>query len=242
MLSGKTALVTGAGKGIGAAIALAYAKEGARLVLAARTKADLEAVAVECGKLAPGKEVNIFPVDLSTPAGVDSLASFVLEGGGCDVLVNNAGRVSDGNATQGDVDDWDRMMYLNVNGVMRLTRQLLPSMVEKKWGTLINMGSIAAIEGMSGTQAVYAASKHAIRGWTNSIYQDLRHHNIKVCLINPAFVNTPLVATMGHPNLLPERMIQPEDVAEVCLLPIRMTAGCVPSEVTLRLTLSAFKA
>merc|ERR1719446_1096439 len=100
---------------------------------------------------------------------------------------------------------------------MRLTRLLVPSMVQKKSGAVINMGSIAAIEGMSGTSAVYAASKHGLRGWNHSIYQGLRHENVKVVLINPAFVNTPLVS--GNENLIPERMIQPEDVAEVCMLP-----------------------
>mmetsp|Transcript_3338 Transcript_3338/g.5851 ORF Transcript_3338/g.5851 Transcript_3338/m.5851 type:complete len:97 (+) Transcript_3338:2-292(+) len=95
---------------------------------------------------------------------------------------------------------------------------------------------------MSGTQAAYAATKFGLRGWNHSIYQSLRHANIKVMLINPAFVNTPLVTGKDMDDrLLPERMIQPEDVAEVCLLPFRMSAGCVPSEVTLRLTLSAFK-
>lgn len=238
MLAGKTAVITGAGKGIGRAIALAYAKEGASLVLAARTLVDLEGLASQCAALSPNAKMNIFPVDLSAPKGVDDFANHVLEQcGGCDILVNNAGRLSSGNAAEGDADEWDAMMYLNLNGVMRLTRRLVPSMIERKSGTIINMGSIAAIEGMSGTSAVYAASKHGLRGWHNSIYTGLRHENIKVVLINPAFVNTPLVNE--KPNVIPDRMIQPEDVAEVCLLPFKMSPSCVPAEVTLRLTLSA---
>ncbi|CAE7935390.1 unnamed protein product, partial [Symbiodinium sp. KB8] len=187
-------------EGIGRAIALAYAKESSNLILAARTKVDLDEVATECSKV--GK-VRTFPVDLSNREGVDSLASFVDSFGGCDVLVNNAGRVSPGSASEGDVDDWDKMIYLNLNGVMRLTRRLIPNMAAKKWGALINLGSIAAIEGMSGSQAAYAATKHGLRGWNHSIYQGLRHDNIKVMLINPAFVNTPLVTGMGNENRSP---------------------------------------
>eukprot|EP00930_Biecheleria_cincta_P042921 TRINITY_DN29532_c0_g2_i1.p1 TRINITY_DN29532_c0_g2~~TRINITY_DN29532_c0_g2_i1.p1 ORF type:complete len:242 (+),score=41.14 TRINITY_DN29532_c0_g2_i1:74-799(+) len=240
MLKSKTVLITGAGKGIGRAVALAFAKEGASLVLAARTAKDLAEVAAECQALGQGGQVNIKAVDLSDATGVEELADFTLQTcGGCDILVNNAGRMSDGNASEGDPDDWDRMMYLNLNGVIRLTRRLVPKMIERQSGTIINMGSIAAIEGMSGKSAVYAASKHGLKGWNDSIYQGLRHQNIKVVLINPAFVNTPLV--VGDNRLIPERMIQPEDVAEVCMLPVKMSAGCVPSEVTLRLTLSAIQ-
>jgi NAD(P)-dependent dehydrogenase (short-subunit alcohol dehydrogenase family) len=204
--------------------------------------------------VAPAAGVKLFQVDLSGPLGVDALANFVMqECGGCDVLVNNSGTISKGNATEGTPDEWDKMIYLNLNGVMRLTRLLVPAMAERKRGAVINMGSIAAIEGMSGPSAAYAAAKHGLRGWNHSIYQTLRHDNIKaprirelvlprvyeVVLINPAFVNTGLVN--HNPNLIPERMIQPEDVAEVCMLPFRMSSGCVPSEVTLRLTLAAFK-
>jgi 3-oxoacyl-[acyl-carrier protein] reductase len=239
LLFGKTAVITGAGKGIGRAIALSYMKEGASVILAARTKADLESLASECAQLGPQERVKIFPVDLAEAKGVEDLATFVLDNGGCDVLVNNAGRGSPGNASAGDPDDWDKMIYLNLNGVMRLTRRLSKTMEDRKWGTVINMGSIAAIEGMSGTSAAYAAAKHGLRGWNHSIYQTLRHSNVKVVLINPAFVNTPLVDGFGmNDKLIKDRMIQPEDVAETCLLPFRMSAGCVPSEITLRLTLT----
>merc|ERR1712113_417512 len=106
-------------------------------------------------------------------------------------------------------------------------------------GTIINIGSIASIEGMSGAAAAYAAAKHGLRGWNNSLYGVLRHQNIKVMQINPAMVNTPMLST--NPNVIHTRMIQPEDLAEICMLPFRLTSGCVPSEVTLRLTLGAFK-
>merc|ERR1711865_102318 len=107
-------------------------------------------------------------------------------------------------------------------------------------GVIINIGSVAGVEPMSGTSAAYAAAKHGLRGWSTSTYQSLRHSNVKVCLISPAFVNTPLLSDVAD-GLIAARMIQPEDVAEVCLLPFRMSAASVPTEVTLRLTLSPFK-
>eukprot|EP00041_Stephanoeca_diplocostata_P030205 m.906979 g.906979 ORF g.906979 m.906979 type:complete len:242 (+) comp23710_c0_seq2:519-1244(+) len=239
LLAGKVCVVTGAGKGIGRAISLAYAREGAKLILAARTAADLESVKSLC----PNPDiVSTIAVDLSGPDGVDKLASEVLTQGGCDILVNNAGASVDGNALQGDVDKWDPLMYLNLNGPMRLTRALSQSIVDRGGGTIINMGSIAGIENMPGHLAVYAASKHGLRGWSTSIYNGLRHKNTKVMLINPAFVNTPLLSTSPIADkVIFENMIQPEDVAEVCLLPFRVGAACVPVEVTLRLTTAAMK-
>mmetsp|Transcript_91191 Transcript_91191/g.266948 ORF Transcript_91191/g.266948 Transcript_91191/m.266948 type:complete len:242 (-) Transcript_91191:44-769(-) len=238
MLAGQRALVTGAGRGIGRAVALCYARENARLMLAARSVEQLNEVAVEC-RAAGAPEVCIADCDLSTRAGVDALVQQTLQDGPIHILVNNAGAAVEGNATVGDPNEWDRMMFLNLNGPMRLTRSLVPSMVTTGYGVVINIGSIAGVEGMSGTSAAYAAAKHGLRGWSTSIYHSLRNSNVKVCLVSPAFVNTPLVA--HHENVIPERMIQPNDLAEVCLLPFRMSAACVPVEVTLRLTRSAFR-
>ena len=140
---------------------------------------------------------------------------------------------------------------------MRLTRLLVPKMkvfcggvgaretilsAESAMGVIINIGGIAGIESMSGAAAAFSASKHALVGWTRAIYSALRHDNIKVMLVNPAFVNTPMISTGPFKDqVIYENMIQPEDVASVCLLPFHVSAGCVPAEVTLRLALSATK-
>lgn len=240
MLRNKRVVITGAGRGIGEAIAKAYAIEGAKLILCARSKDQIQRVAVECEQLGADGFSDTPDIDLSTSEGVDQLAQLVNAAGGCDVLVNNAGCEVPGNATEGDVNDVDRMMYLNVNGPMRLTRLLAPYMVEKQSGVILNIGSIAAIEPMSGTWAAYAASKHALRGWSTSIYNSLRESNVKVMLINPAFVNTPMVC--DRPGVIPENMIQPKDVAEVALLPLRLSATCVPTEITLRLAQRGYAA
>jgi len=233
MLRNKRVVITGAGRGIGEAIAKAYAIEGARLILCARSKDQIQRVAVECEQLGADGFSDTPDIDLSCPEGVDSLVKIVNDAGGCDVLVNCANCEVPGNAAEGDLNEMERMMYLNFNCAMRLTRLLAPSMVEKRNGVIINIGSIASIEPMSGTSAAYAASKHALRGWSLSIYNSLQESNVKVMHINPAFANTALVAS--QPNAVADHMIQPKDVAEVALLPLRVSSTCVPTEITLRL-------
>ncbi|KAJ9446615.1 hypothetical protein DIPPA_70171 [Diplonema papillatum] len=235
MLAGKTALITGASKGIGKAIAQLYAKEGAKVIITARSADALK----EFKEKHPGVEVVCETCDLTDMKAVSALADkIVKEHGGVDILVNNAGVMSMGNAESGDVDEWETMLLVNVHAPMRLTRLLTGKMIAQKSGTIINLGSIAGIEPMSGGAAAYAASKHAISGWTRSIYTSMRLHNVKVMQICPAFVNTDMVNAF---NMNTERMIQPDDIAEVCMLPFKLSAGCVPCEVTLRLALPANK-
>lgn len=238
-ITGRWALITGAGSGIGEAIALAYAKKGLNLILVGRRQSALEAVAEKCKSLSSTVQCEVVSCDLTDSQAVDKLSADVIDKhGGVEVLVNNAGMGGDGGGTalQGDPDVWDKMFSLNVSAPMRLTRRLAPAMVERGQGIIVNMGSIAGTEPMT-ESAAYAASKYAMRGWSLSTWAKLRHFNIKVMLINPAFVNTPMVVKCGA---IPERMIQPDDIAQCALMPLTTSPGCVPREVTLHLTLSAF--
>mmetsp|Transcript_49243 Transcript_49243/g.125051 ORF Transcript_49243/g.125051 Transcript_49243/m.125051 type:complete len:528 (-) Transcript_49243:127-1710(-) len=239
VLNGKRVLVTGAGRGIGAAIARSYAEQGCQLILCARTREELESVAVRCEQVAGAcmTMVQVVTIDLTTPAGVDELVNHVQQLGGVDVLVNNAGMMAPGNAVEGDPDEIERMLYLNLHAAIQLTRRLVPSMAQNRYGGIINIGSVAAVEPGLGTSAAYAATKHAFRGWSNCLFHSLRCHNVKVLLVNPDYVNTRMVnQTEG---LIPHRMIQPSDIAQVSLMPFQLSSGCVPAEVTLRLTLRA---
>lgn len=238
LLQGKTCLITGANHGIGQAVAERFASEGAKLVLVARNQQLLDEVAGAC-RTKHNAECSTFAVDLTNGQALDKMCEEVNSTfGAVDVLVNNAGMGVTGTPLDGDPDAWEKMMSLNTLAPMRLTRRLSPAMVERKSGCIINIGSVAAVEPMTSSCA-YAATKWGIRGWSLSCYQALRHHNVKVMLINPAFVNTPMV--QGRDNLQYDRMIQPEDIAEVAMLPFRTTGGCVPEEITLRLSLSAYK-
>lgn len=235
---GGWALVTGAGRGIGAAVARMLARHGYRLALTARTPEQLQAVAADCEANGAPK-TRVYPADLTQPRAVDELAEAVLQDvEAVDVLVNNAGMGVRGTASEGDPDAWERMLALNLSAPMRLTRRLSEPMVERELGTIINIGSIAAIEGMTNSGA-YAASKHGLRGWSSSTYRHLRGYGIKVTLINPAFVETELVAARAGVRF--DRMLRPQDVAQAAELAITSSPMCCPEEITLRLTRYAYE-
>lgn len=238
-LVGQVALVTGASRGIGRAIARALAREGATLELVARSEAALAETAALCVKDgAPA--ANTHAADLSDGASIDALCEVLLATHGCvDVLVNNAGVFASGHALDGDPDDWERAMQLNVAAPMRLTRRLAPAMHAAERGLILNLGSIAAIEGMTDV-GVYAATKHALRGWSRSCYQKLRHSGIKVVLLNPAFVDTDMTAFATTAKR--ERMLSADDIAEAAMLAVRTSPACCPDEITLRLTKAPFGA
>ncbi|DBA71124.1 TPA: hypothetical protein ACH3X2_011534 [Trebouxia sp. C0005] len=235
-LAGKWCVVTGGGAGIGQAIAETFAAEGASIALVARSKDKLEEVAKGCkSKGAP--QVETHSVDLLDLQALDKFAkSFLSSHKHCDVLVNNAGMMGQGTPTEGDISKWEKCIQLNLLAPMALTHAFSPGMVEKKEGLIINMGSVAALEPMKSTP-VYAASKWGLRGWSLSCYDALRQHNVKVVCIHPAAVNTPMTEGM----FIPDRCLQPTDIAEAAMLALRTSSACVPSEITLRLTLSAAK-
>eukprot|EP01066_Platyproteum_vivax_P006542 Platyproteum_vivax@DN2321_c0_g1_i1.p1 len=238
LLKGQRCVITGGSRGIGRAIALAYSKEQGQVVLVGRVSAALKAAGEECSK-AGAESVETFETDLINSKEVDKLVEEVLAKR-VDVLVNCAGGGSGGpgNALGLNPDLVDKMIQLNLSTPIRLIRGIAPSMVERKHGTIVNIGSVAALEGMSGA-AGYAASKWGLRGFHMSCYEEMRRSNIKNLLINPAFVKTDLVMNVSGVNH--DRMILPDDVAEVALLPFKTSSCCCPAEVTLRLTLDAWK-
>jgi len=237
-LEDKWALITGAGRGIGRAVALALAAEGAKVALVARTRDQLDDVCAECEAAGSGGAL-VVTADLSDGQQVDQLIKAILTntGGRIDILVNNAGIMKPGNALDGEPDDWETMFAVNVHARMRLSRELAPQMVSRRAGTIINIGSVSGLEPMK-TGSAYAATKWALRGWSLSCYERLRHDNIKVCLINPAFVNTLMVSRIS--GVIPENMLKPQDVADAAMLAITTSGACCPQEITLRLTRSAY--
>lgn len=138
-----------------------------------------------------------------------------------------------GHALEGDPDAWSRMMAINALAPMRLVRRIAPGMVERERGTIVSIGSIAAIEPMRGT-ASYAASKHALRGFSLSTYERLREHGIKTMIVHPAFVSTPM--TEGLAGVKHDRMLSVADVTAAVMLALDTSAACCPQEITLRLT------
>lgn len=187
-LVGKTAVVTGAGRGIGAACARALAGAGARVVLGARTRESVERVAADLRTL--GHETAATVCDVTDPASVDALARFSAERfGEVTLLVNNAGIGHAAPLERLTLDDWNRVMAVNATGTFLCTKAFLPAMVKRGWGRVVNVASVA---GLSGGRyiAAYAASKHAVVGFTRCAAMEVAAAGVTVNAVCPGYVDT----------------------------------------------------
>lgn len=226
---GQVALVTGASRGIGRAVALALAGAGVDVALLARDEAALSKVAREVE--AKGVRALVLPADVrereACRAAVERTA---VELGALHVLVNNAGIMNRGAAHEQDPDDFERVLEVNVAAMAALTRYALPHMIREGRGAVVNLASVAGKMSFAGG-AAYCASKHAVLGYTGAVFEDVREHGIKVSAICPGFVATDMVADRG---LDETRMIQPEDIAEVVLFVVRFPGTGCPTEIEVR--------
>ncbi|HBN07314.1 MAG TPA: NAD(P)-dependent oxidoreductase [Cyanobacteria bacterium UBA8530] len=220
-LKGKLVLITGASSGIGAACARAFAERGARLLLCARRLDRLESLAEELKEC----EVHCFALDVSRRAEVEEkLALLPSEWREIDILVNNAG-LSRGldKLHEAEVEDWEEMIDTNLKGLLYVSRAIIPGMVERGRGQVLNLGSIAGHEAYPGG-SVYCATKHAVSGLTKALRMDLLGTPIRVSSVDPGMVETEFSLVRFHGNeekaakvyqgLTP---LAPEDVAEVVL-------------------------
>jgi 3-oxoacyl-[acyl-carrier protein] reductase len=229
-LDGKVALVSGAGRGIGKAVALSLARAGCRVVLAARTSIELEKVKREIQDHA-GLAIAV-PVDLTRDEDIDTL---VREGqrefGAIDFLINNAGWGKRASIVRSQVEDWDRTLRVNLRAPMLLAQKVLPPMIDKGEGAIINIGSVSGKSGEA-NGAAYSASKFGLIGFTQSLFEEVREHNIKVAVIVPGFVDTPMIPPVKH--LDRSKMIQAGDVAQAVVYVLSAPATACPVEITIR--------
>lgn len=212
------ACITGASSGIGRATALAMAKRGYDLVLCGRRQERLEAAA----KASPNVKHHILPFDVRDRAAVEAaFASLPVAFRGVDVLINNAGNAHGlGAVNEGNPDDWDAMIDGNVQGLLYVSRAILPGMVARKSGHIVNISSVAGKQVYPGG-AVYCASKHAVEAISEGMRLDLTQHGIKVTNIAPGLVETEfsLVRFKGDAAKADKvyqgyKALQAEDVAE----------------------------
>lgn len=219
-LKGKVALVTGAGKGIGRAIAIALANEGVNVGLIARTTNDLEAVAKELSAI--GVQAAIATADISDINAVNlAVASIQFQIGNIDILINNAGIGSFGKFLELSPEVWENHIKVNLFGVYYTTRAVLPQMIERKVGDIINISSTAGLKGAAITSA-YSASKFAIMGLTESLMQEVRKHNIRVTAMTPSTVVTELALSANLINNNEEKLMHPEDFAELIIAQLKL--------------------
>ncbi len=226
----KVVIVTGASSGIGKACAEAFAKEGAKVALAARRLPELQAL--ECQIVKQKGIAASFRCDMKSAADIKKLVSGVeKQFGPCDVLVNNAGISKVEPFVKSSTEDVDDILGTNVRGLMILTRRVLPSMIKRKTGAIINISSIAGKAGLKDL-VIYSASKFAVSGFSQALLEEVREFNVKVSNICPGMVNTEI-----HGSRFREAagdMIQPEDVARAVLLAASPSETCTISEMLIR--------
>lgn len=219
-LKGKNAIITGAGKGIGRAIAIALAQEGVNIGLMARTATDLQDVAAELKQF--GVRTAIASVDVSEIEAVNvAVSQLTADLGAIDILINNAGISSFGSFMELEPSRWEDIVKVNLFGPYYVTRAVLPEMIERKTGDIINISSTAGKNGAAVTSA-YSASKFGLIGMSESLMQEVRKHNIRVSTMLPSTVATDMAKDLKLTDGNPDRVMQPEDFAELLVAQLKL--------------------
>lgn len=219
-LKNKNALITGAGKGIGKAIALALAKEGVNIILVARTQEEIDSVAAKVRSLRV--KALAITADVADINSVNAaVAKALTEFGTIDILINNAGIATFGKFLDLEPTDWERIIQVNLMGTYYVTRAVLPNMIERQSGDIINISSTAGLSGNTLTSA-YSASKFAVLGLTESLMQEVRKHNIRVTALTPSTVATDMAKELKLTDGNPEKVMQAEDMAELIIAQLKL--------------------
>jgi 3-oxoacyl-[acyl-carrier protein] reductase len=236
MSNSRTAFVTGAGRGIGRAVALSLAQAGARVVVASNEPENNEKVAAEI-RAAGGEAFPLF-VDMASPDSIrEAFRKAAEEFGRTDILVNNAGITRDALAVRMKKEDWDLVMKINLEGAFLAIQQVLPDMMRQRWGRIINIASVVGLMGNAG-QANYVASKAGLIGLTKALAQEVASRNITVNAVAPGYIETDMTARL--PEEVKQRMLnmialkrfgRPEDVAAAVRFLASEEAGYITGHV-----------
>jgi len=225
------AIVTGASRGIGRALAIGLAEAGYRLALVARDEGALSGVQAEILGIGPGMAASCHPLDVTDAAAVRDLVSGLATGHeAIEVLVNNAGQFRPG-SIEADVEDLDAVVGTNLKGAFLMLKAVVPIMKAQKRGHIINLSSITGKWGYAG-YGIYAASKFALQGLTESLYKELLDHGVKVTAICPNWVATEMAVAAGG-NLPPEDMIQLDDLVRTVSWLLSLSKAACPREVVI---------
>jgi 3-oxoacyl-[acyl-carrier protein] reductase len=219
-LNGKTAIITGAGRGIGRATTIALAKEGVNLGLIGLNMENLEKIAAELAMYNVKVAAAVADVaDLeSVTHAVEHIRSDL---GSIDILINNAGIAKFGGFLDLTPEEWEKIIRVNLMGVYNVTRVVLPEMIERKSGDIVNIASTAGQKGAPVTSA-YSASKFAVLGLTESLMLEVRKHNVRVTALTPSTVATDLAIEANLISGNPENVMQPEDLAELIVAGLKL--------------------
>ena len=222
LLNEKVAIVTGAGRGIGRAVAIAYAKMGADVVCVSRTEENSSKVAAEIEGL--GQKAWPFAVDVSNTNAVENAAQSILEATGkIDILVNNAGITRDNLLMRMSEEEWDTVLNTNLKGAFNFTKAFTRTFMKQRSGRIINIASVIGLIGNAG-QSNYAASKAALIGFTKSVAKELAPRGVTANAVAPGFIETDMTSVLDEKvrgaiiNRVPmARFGSPEDVANTAI-------------------------
>ena len=230
-LASKVAIVTGASRGIGRAISVALAQEAATVVLAARSIRKLQETADKVTEA--GGKAEIVVTELTEEESIKDLVKVTGDKfSRLDILVNNAGVTHSAGLEQTTIEDWERCMQINARAPFILCREALPLLKKSQAGYIINIASVVGVKGYP-LQSAYTSSKHALRGMTISLAEELKGSNIRVHLLCPGGVDTELVQKV-RPDIKKDELMQPEEIAELVLYLVTHKGNAVIDELHIR--------
>ncbi len=220
-LKGKKAIITGGNRGLGKATALAFAKEGIDVAITGRSEKSLQETVAELKALGVNATYVVFNIGNyeEVQKGIKQIISNF---GSVDILVNNAGVAAFGSLNEMQVDKWSEIIQTNVMGMYYVTKEVLPFLIDKNKGDIINVSSTAGLTGNANTSA-YSASKFAVIGMSESLMKEVRKNNIRVCTLTPSTIASDMSIELGIANKDSEdSVLQPEDFAELIVAGLKL--------------------
>ncbi|HCQ12553.1 3-ketoacyl-ACP reductase [Flavobacterium sp.] len=219
-LKGKKAIITGGGKGLGKATAIAFAKEGIDVAITGRNEQNLLNTVTELKSYGVDAIYELFDVGNHEEV-KDGIERILHQFGSVDILVNNAGIAAFGSFLEMSPEKWNAIIQTNVMGMYYVTKEVLPYLITKNEGDIINISSTAGITGNANTSA-YSASKFAVIGLSEALMKEVRKNNIRVCTLTPSTIASDMSLELGITDGNIEKVLQPEDFAELIVLGLKL--------------------
>lgn len=219
-LQGKHALITGGGRGLGKATAIAFAQEGIHVAITGRNESKLIDTVKELETLGVKAAYKVFDIT-DYKAVQQAVNELTVEFGSIDILVNNAGIATFATVLDMDVTTWTDIINTNLLGTYYVTKAVLPQLIEKNQGDIINVSSTAGLNGSPNTSA-YSASKFGVIGFSDSLMREVRKNNIRVCTLMPSTIASDMSLELKLTDGNPDKVLQPEDFAELIVANLKL--------------------